>query len=34
MVAVGRPGAGKSHLTAALGHELVQQGQRVLWTST
>jgi DNA replication protein DnaC len=34
VVAVGRPGAGKSHLTAALGHELVQQGQRVLWTST
>jgi len=34
VVAVGRPGAGKSHLTAALGHELVQQGHRVLWTST
>jgi len=34
VVAVGRPGAGKSHLTAALGHELVQQGQRVLRTST
>jgi len=34
VVAVGRPGAGKSHLTAALGHELVQHGQRVLWTST
>ncbi len=34
VVAVGRPGAGKSHLTAALGHDLVQQGQRVLWTST
>jgi DNA replication protein DnaC len=34
VVAVGRPGAGKSHLTAALGHEPVQQGQRVLWTST
>ncbi len=34
VVAVGRPGAGKSHLTAALGHELVQQGYRVLWTST
>ena len=34
VVAVGRPGAGKSHLTAALGHDLVQQGQRVLWTPT
>lgn len=34
VVAVGRPGAGKSHLTAALGHELVQQGHRVLWSST
>jgi DNA replication protein DnaC len=34
VVAVGRPGAGKSHLTAALGHDLVQQGHRVLWTST
>jgi len=34
VVAVGRPGAGKSHLTAALGHELVQHGHRVLWVST
>jgi len=34
VVAVGRPGAGKSHLTAALGHDLVQQDQRVLWTPT
>ncbi len=34
VVAVGRPGAGKSHLAAALGYDLVQQGHRVLWTST
>lgn len=34
VVAVGRPGAGKSHLLAALGHELVLQGHAVLWTPT
>lgn len=34
VVAVGKPGAGKSHLLAALGHELIQQGQPVLWTPT
>lgn len=34
VIAVGRPGAGKSHLLAALGHELILQGQAVLWTST
>jgi DNA replication protein DnaC len=34
VLAVGKPGAGKSHLLAALGHELVQQGQPVLWTPT
>lgn len=34
VVAVGRPGAGKSHLLAALGHALILQGQAVLWTST
>jgi DNA replication protein DnaC len=34
VVAVGRPGAGKSHLLAALGHELVRRGSPVLWTST
>lgn len=34
VVAVGVPGAGKSHLLAALGHELVLQGHSVLWTST
>ena len=33
-MAVGRPGAGKSHLAAALGGELAQQGHRVLWVST
>jgi DNA replication protein DnaC len=34
VVAVGKPGTGKSHVAAALGHELVQQGERVLWRST
>jgi DNA replication protein DnaC len=33
-VAVGKPGVGKSHALAAVGHELVQRGQAVLWTST
>jgi DNA replication protein DnaC len=33
-LAVGKPGTGKSHLAAALGHEFVGQGQPVLWTST
>ena len=27
-------GVGKSHLLAALGHELILQGKAVLWTST
>lgn len=34
VVAVGAPGVGKSHLAAALGHELIQQGHTVLWTTT
>jgi DNA replication protein DnaC len=34
VVAVGKPGVGKSHLLAALGHELILQGKAVLWTST
>lgn len=34
VLAVGKPGTGKSHLAAALGHELIVQGQRVLWTPT
>jgi DNA replication protein DnaC len=29
----GNPGSGKTHLLAALGHELVQQGQAVYFTS-
>ncbi len=32
IVAAGKPGVGKSHLLAALGHALVLQGQPVLWT--
>jgi DNA replication protein DnaC len=34
VVAVGRPGVGKSHVAAAVGHELIQTGHTVLWTST
>jgi DNA replication protein DnaC len=34
VLAVGKPGTGKSHLAAALGHELVLHGHRVLWTPT
>ena len=34
VVAVGRPGAGKSHLACALGHALVEQGYPVLFTPT
>jgi DNA replication protein DnaC len=34
IIAVGKPGVGKSHVLAAVGHELVQHGQAVLWTST
>jgi len=34
VVAVGRPGSGKSHLACALGHALVDQGKPVLFTPT
>lgn len=34
LVAAGRPGVGKSHLVAAIGHELILRGYPVLWTST
>lgn len=34
VVAVGRPGAGKSHLLAAVADELVARGRPVLWTAT
>jgi DNA replication protein DnaC len=34
VVAVGRPGVGKSHLLAAVAHEQALRGQPVLWTST
>jgi len=34
VVAVGRPGVGKSHLLASLGHVLIEQGTSVLWQST
>lgn len=34
IVAAGKPGVGKSHLIAAIGHELIQRGYPVLWTST
>ena len=34
VVAAGKPGVGKSHALAAIGHELVMQGRPVLWTPT
>lgn len=34
VIAVGKPGTGKSHLAAAIGHRLIRQGHTVLWTST
>ncbi len=34
VVAVGPPGVGKSHLLAAVAHDLVLQGYSVLWTPT
>jgi DNA replication protein DnaC len=34
VVVVGKPGAGKSHLLASLGHALIEQGYPVLWRST
>ena len=34
VVAVGRPGVGKSHALAAVGHELVLLGHSVLWLPT
>jgi DNA replication protein DnaC len=34
VVVVGKPGAGKSHLLASLGHAMVEQGYGVLWRST
>ncbi len=33
VLAFGNPGSGKSHLIAAIGHELVQQGRKVLFIS-
>ena len=34
LVAAGKPGVGKSHALAAIGHELVLLGHQVLWTPT
>jgi len=34
VVAVGKPGVGKSHVLAALGHELILSGHSVLWMPT
>jgi len=34
VVAVGKPGVGKSHLGAAVGHELILAGHAILWTPT
>lgn len=33
VLAFGNPGSGKSHLLCAIGHELIHQGRRVLYTS-
>ncbi len=32
VLAFGNPGSGKTHLLCAIGHELIQKGQRVLFT--
>jgi len=34
VIAVGRPGCGKTHLACALGHALIEQGKTVLFSST
>src|SRR5579883_2359901 len=34
VIAVGKPGVGKSHILAALGYELILSGHAVLWTQT
>src|SRR5947208_12951028 len=34
VVAVGKAGVGKSHLGAAVGHELILAGHAILWTPT
>jgi DNA replication protein DnaC len=34
VIAIGAPGTGKSHLAAALGHDLIQAGHTVYWSST
>src|SRR5260221_372010 len=34
VIALGRPGVGKSHLGAAVGHELILAGHPILWTPT
>jgi len=34
VVAIGRPGAGKSHVACALGHALIEQGHPVFFTPT
>lgn len=34
VIAVGKPGTGKSHLAAAVGHHLIRGGHTVFWTST
>lgn len=34
VVAIGRPGAGKSHIASVLGHALIDQGRPVLFTPT
>jgi DNA replication protein DnaC len=34
VIAIGKPGVGKSHALAAVGYELIEAGHSVLWTPT
>ena len=34
VIAIGKPGTGKSHVAAAVGHQLIRAGHTVYWTST
>jgi DNA replication protein DnaC len=34
IIAIGKPGVGKSHALAAVGYELIEAGYSVLWTPT
>src|SRR5947209_1130561 len=34
VIAIGKPGVGKSHCLAAIGYELIYAGHPILWTPT